>query len=51
MRIENPSLEWLEDPCVFAVNRMEAHSDHKFFTSLARAQQDGKNAAEAVSER
>ena len=42
MRIENPSLEWLEDPCVFAVNRMEAHSDHKFFTSLARAQQDGK---------
>lgn len=42
MRTENPKQEWLEDPHVFAVNRAEAHSDHKFFTSLSRARLNGK---------
>ena len=42
MRTENPKQEWLEDPRVFAVNRAEAHSDHKFFTSLSRARLNGK---------
>lgn len=27
-------LEWLENPEVFEVNRMEAHSDHKFYESM-----------------
>ena len=26
-----PTLDWLENPKVFAVNRCEAHSDHKFY--------------------
>ncbi len=42
MRIENPKLEWLEDPRVFSVNRTEAHSDHKFYTHLSRARLNGK---------
>lgn len=31
MRAEYPSLEWLEDPEVFAVNRLAAHSSHNFY--------------------
>ena len=31
MRIENASLKWLEDPEVFQVNRLAAHSDHYFY--------------------
>ena len=27
----NYSLNWLADPYVYEVNRMDAHSDHKFF--------------------
>ena len=42
MKTENPKQEWLEDPRVFAVNREEAHSDHKFFTSLSRARLNGE---------
>ena len=42
MRVERPEQAWLEDPRVFAVNREEAHSDHKYFTSLSGARQNGK---------
>ena len=42
MRVEKPEQAWLEDPRVFAVNREEAHSDHKYFTSLSSARQSGK---------
>lgn len=28
-----PSLKWLDDPSVFRVNRLDAHSDHMFFES------------------
>ena len=31
MRADTPSLEWLENPEVFEVNRMEAHSSHNFY--------------------
>lgn len=31
MNSKIPSLEWLSDPSVFAVNRVEAHSDHKYY--------------------
>jgi beta-galactosidase len=30
----NPSLEWLEDPEVFQVNRIDAHSDHLYYESI-----------------
>lgn len=33
MRIDKPELSWLEDPEVFRVNRLDAHSDHVFFES------------------
>lgn len=29
-----PSLKWLDDPAVFQVNRLDAHSDHSFYESL-----------------
>jgi len=31
MKFKIPSLEWLSDTAVFAVNRIEAHSDHKYY--------------------
>lgn len=33
MKVFKASLDWLEKPEVFAVNRMRAHSDHKFYES------------------
>lgn len=40
MKSENPTLEWLADPRIFEVNRLEAHSDHKWFTNLEQAEQN-----------
>ncbi|MFC5630227.1 MULTISPECIES: glycoside hydrolase family 2 TIM barrel-domain containing protein [Streptococcus] len=37
MRINKPSLEWLENPEIFAVNKISAHSDHTYFTSEEEA--------------
>lgn len=34
MLANNPELIWLEDPQVFEVNRIEAHSDHKYYESI-----------------
>lgn len=31
MEAEKASLEWLENPEVFGVNRVEAHSDHRYY--------------------
>ena len=33
MQANTPKLIWLEDPEVFEVNRIEAHSDHKYYES------------------
>lgn len=33
-----PSLSWLEDPGTFKVNRVEAHSDHRYYTNMAEAE-------------
>lgn len=33
MKIFKASLDWLEEPQVFAVNRMKVHSDHEFYES------------------
>ena len=32
-----PELRWLSDPTVFAVNRLDAHSDHVCYRSAAEA--------------
>lgn len=37
MRIEKADLSWLENPEVFAVNRLDAHSDHKYYTNMQNA--------------
>lgn len=34
MRAVQPKSEWLEDPRVFQVNRVEAHSDHRYYGSI-----------------
>ena len=31
MNFKIPSLDWLSDPSIFAVNRIDAHSDHKYY--------------------
>lgn len=33
-----PNLDWLSDPSVFAVNRLNAHSDHCYYSTLKQAQ-------------
>ena len=40
MKSGKPTLAWLSDPRVFEVNREEAHSDHKFYTSVEQALQE-----------
>jgi len=35
--VKNPALDWLRDPEVFAVNRVAAHSDHKFYETREEA--------------
>lgn len=37
MRVFRSSLDWLENPEVYAVNRMKAHSDHSFYESVEEA--------------
>lgn len=32
--IKQPSLDWLEDPQIFRVNRIDAHSDHWFYEKM-----------------
>ncbi|OOM80807.1 glycoside hydrolase family 2 TIM barrel-domain containing protein [Clostridium sp. BL-8] len=34
MNYTQPSLEWLEDPQIFRVNRIDAHSDHWFYEKI-----------------
>lgn len=37
MQITKPDLAWLTDPEIFGVNRIKAHSDHKFYLDEERA--------------
>ena len=37
MNIKEPKLDWLENPEIFKINRIEAHSDHIYFESLEEA--------------
>ena len=34
MTAQEAALSWLEDPQVYAVNRIEAHSDHFFYEEM-----------------
>ncbi|KAB7666292.1 glycoside hydrolase family 2 TIM barrel-domain containing protein [Bacillus sp. B1-b2] len=37
MKPIKPTIDWLEDPSVFAVNRLPAHSDHRFYETREEA--------------
>lgn len=39
MNTNKPDTGWLQDPTVFRVNRLDAHSDHSYYTSEAEAEQ------------
>lgn len=41
MNIKQPSLDWLGDPAVFAVNRLPAHSDHRYYRTEGEAREQG----------
>lgn len=38
MKENAPTLEWLENPEVFAVNKISAHSDHKYYQTYTEEQ-------------
>ncbi|MBS6397766.1 MAG: DUF4981 domain-containing protein [Clostridiales bacterium] len=38
MRTEYPDLSWLSSPEVFRVNRLDAHSDHRYYESMEELQ-------------
>lgn len=42
MTTTQPSLNWLADPSVFAVNRIKAHSDHKYYEAVEEAEARGE---------
>lgn len=42
MQANTPKLIWLEDPEVFEVNRIEAHSDHKYYESTEEVISEAK---------
>jgi len=37
-----PSLDWLSDASVFRVNRLDAHSDHRYYRTLEEAEAGGE---------
>ncbi|MBP3953050.1 glycoside hydrolase family 2 TIM barrel-domain containing protein [Bacillus suaedae] len=39
-----PTLKWLSDPSVFAVNRLQAHSDHYYYETIREAEKKVKMA-------
>lgn len=41
MTTTQPSLTWLADPTVFAVNRIQAHSDHRYYETVEEAKTRG----------
>ncbi|HEY8804793.1 MAG TPA: glycoside hydrolase family 2 TIM barrel-domain containing protein [Clostridium sp.] len=38
MKTKTPSIAWLSDPSVFKVNRIDAHSDHKYYRNSEELQ-------------
>ena len=45
----NPLITWLDDPEVFQVNRLSAHSDHKFYQSLEEMQDDNSSLLQSLN--
>ena len=45
----NPLITWLDDPEVFQVNRLPAHSDHKFYQSLEEMQDDNSSLLQSLN--
>lgn len=41
-KTEKPQLSWLSNPEVFRVNRLDAHSDHRYYESYAEALEQGQ---------
>lgn len=39
MKANKPNLDWLKDPQVFAVNRLQPHSDHLYYQTIKEAQE------------
>lgn len=40
--MKKPSLDWLTDVEVFAVNRVPAYSDHLYYATMEEARQKGE---------
>lgn len=40
--MKKPSLNWLADIEVFAVNRVPAHSDHQYYATMEEARKKGE---------
>lgn len=49
MRVTEPDLKWLEDPEVFAVNRVEAHADHMYFENRETADSRGMTLRQSLN--
>ena len=43
-----PDLKWLTDPTVFAVNRLDAHSDHVCYRSEAEIRLGGSSLRQSL---
>ncbi|GGA46675.1 glycoside hydrolase family 2 TIM barrel-domain containing protein [Paenibacillus physcomitrellae] len=41
MSEQQPKLSWLSDPAVYKVNRMDAHSDHRYYRTMEEAEAGG----------
>ena len=46
-----PDLKWLTDPTVFAVNRLDAHSDHVCYRSEAEIRLGGSSLRQSLDGR
>ncbi|MBU3181711.1 glycoside hydrolase family 2 TIM barrel-domain containing protein [Clostridium psychrophilum] len=49
MNIKTSSIAWLSDPAVFAVNRIDAHSDHKYYRNFEEAQNSDMKLKQSLS--
>ncbi|SDS08738.1 beta-galactosidase [Paenibacillaceae bacterium GAS479] len=38
MSVHQPKLDWLSDPSIFKVNRLDAHSDHRYYATVEEAE-------------
>ena len=49
MTAQQPLLSWLEDPEVFRVNRLDAHSDHLFYDSEESMREDERTLFQSLN--